>query len=178
VDDLTRLALAARDGNRDALSDFLRAAQPEVRRYAVQVAGRHRADDVTQDVLVRVLRALPSFRGVSSARTWLLAIARHTFVDLVRRDVRRQRLLERLSFQPDDTSEPQSAVDLDALVAGLAPDRRSAFVLTQVLGLGYEEAASVSGCPVGTIRSRVSRARGDLVAALGLPEVTPLAVAS
>ena len=52
------------------------------------------------------------------------------------------------------------------LLARLDPDRREAFVLTQLLGLPYAEAAEVAGCPVGTIRSRVARARGDLIAAL------------
>jgi RNA polymerase sigma-70 factor (ECF subfamily) len=51
------------------------------------------------------------------------------------------------------------------MVAELPPDRRSAFVLTQVFGLSYEEAAEVCACPVGTIRSRVSRARGTLISA-------------
>ncbi len=54
---------------------------------------------------------------------------------------------------------------LDALVDGLDDDRRAAFVLTQVLGLQYAEAAEVLGCPIGTVRSRVARARLDLVAA-------------
>jgi RNA polymerase sigma-70 factor (ECF subfamily) len=60
-------------------------------------------------------------------------------------------------------------VDLDDVLARLDDDRRSAFVLTQVLGLQYDEAAEVLDCPVGTIRSRVARARGDLVAMLGDP---------
>lgn len=51
-------------------------------------------------------------------------------------------------------------------VAALAPDRRDAFVLTQLVGLSYPEAAEVCGCPVGTIRSQVARARADLVAGL------------
>jgi RNA polymerase sigma-70 factor, ECF subfamily len=55
---------------------------------------------------------------------------------------------------------------LRALVDGLEVERREAFVLTQVLDLGYAEAAEVCGCPIGTIRSRVARARKDLVAAL------------
>ncbi len=54
-----------------------------------------------------------------------------------------------------------------ALVAGLEPERREAFVLTQVVGLSYAEAADVCSCPVGTIRSRVARARADLVDGLG-----------
>ncbi len=53
------------------------------------------------------------------------------------------------------------------LVRRLEGDRREAFVLTQLLGLSYAEAAEVAGCPVGTIRSRVARARADLVTALG-----------
>jgi RNA polymerase sigma-70 factor (ECF subfamily) len=53
------------------------------------------------------------------------------------------------------------------LLGRLAPDRREAFALTQLLGLSYAEAAEVAGCPVGTIRSRVARARADLVEALG-----------
>jgi RNA polymerase sigma-70 factor (ECF subfamily) len=52
------------------------------------------------------------------------------------------------------------------LLARLDADRREAFVLTQVVGMSYAEAAEVAGCPVGTIRSRVARARADLVAAL------------
>ena len=51
------------------------------------------------------------------------------------------------------------------LLVGLDPDRREAFVLTQVVGLSYEEAAEVLGCPIGTIRSRVARARADLLTA-------------
>jgi RNA polymerase sigma-70 factor (ECF subfamily) len=52
------------------------------------------------------------------------------------------------------------------LLDGLDPDRREAFVLTQLIGLSYAEAADVCGCPVGTIRSRVARARDDLVSAV------------
>ena len=51
-------------------------------------------------------------------------------------------------------------------IDGLEPDRRTAFVLTQVLGLSYAEAAEVCGCPVGTIRSRVARARDDFIGAI------------
>ncbi len=63
-------------------------------------------------------------------------------------------------FSPDGTV----AVDLDELLARLDESRRTAFVLTQILGMYYDEAAEVIGCPVGTVRSRVSRARQDLAA--------------
>jgi RNA polymerase sigma-70 factor (ECF subfamily) len=68
------------------------------------------------------------------------------------------------------TPDPTGNVDLDALLAELDADQRAAFVLTQVLGLRYAEAANAVGCPVGTIRSRVARAREALVAALAPPD--------
>jgi RNA polymerase sigma-70 factor, ECF subfamily len=64
-------------------------------------------------------------------------------------------------------ADPAEAVTVRALLAALDPQRREAFVLTQLVGLSYAEAAEVCGCPVGTIRSRVARARADLVAAFG-----------
>ena len=73
----------------------------------------------------------------------------------------------RLVAQPDPVAEVQPGrtgeVELAGLVDGLDDHRRSAFVLTQVLGLSYAEAAAVCGVPVGTIRSRVARARADLL---------------
>jgi RNA polymerase sigma-70 factor (ECF subfamily) len=63
-----------------------------------------------------------------------------------------------------DVAEEAAVADL---IARLDPDRRAAFVLTQVFRMPYQQAAAVCGCPVGTIRSRVARARGDLIAMLG-----------
>jgi RNA polymerase sigma-70 factor (ECF subfamily) len=67
----------------------------------------------------------------------------------------------------DDADRVGEGAAVADLLARLDPDRREAFVLTQLLGLPYAEAAEVAGCPVGTIRSRVARARADLVEALG-----------
>lgn len=119
---------------------------------------------------LRALPALAAFRGDSSARTWLLAIARHVCADHVRRRTRGRALLERI-VQRSDPGDAVAAgrtgeVDLDDAMDGLDGDRRTAFVLTQVLGLSYAEAAEVCDVPVGTIRSRVARARTDLVKAL------------
>jgi RNA polymerase sigma-70 factor (ECF subfamily) len=65
----------------------------------------------------------------------------------------------------DASSATESAPEVtDDLLDALDPDRRDAFVLTQLVGLSYDEAAVVAGCPIGTIRSRVARARADLQA--------------
>ena len=165
TDELTSLLLAARDGDRLALSVWIRNSQAEVWRLCAQLVSREAADDVTQEVFLRAYRALPRFRGDSSARTWLLSIARRTCADAIRDLRRRRRLVTRLE-RPEPVADPTRAVSVEALLAGLDPDRRQAFVLTQVLGLSYGEAAEVCDCPVGTIRSRVARARADLVARL------------
>jgi RNA polymerase sigma-70 factor, ECF subfamily len=164
-DELTDLLLAARDGDRAALAAVIRSTQPEIWRMASHLVAPGEADDVTQETFLRVWRSLPSFRGDSSARTWLLAIARRTCVDAVRARGRWRRLVGMLG--PTAASEindgPEAAFALTDLVARLGIDARAAFVLTQVLGCSYEEAAAICDVPVGTIRSRVARARAALV---------------
>jgi RNA polymerase sigma-70 factor (ECF subfamily) len=163
VDELTRLFLAARDGDRSALLHAIRESQADVWRLAAHLVGPDEADDVTQDTFVRAWRALPRFRGDSSARTWLLSIARRACADAVRGAVRRRRLAERV-VPAGDVADLTDARALDDLVAGLDRDPRAAFVLTQIVGCSYEEAAAICGVPIGTIRSRVARARERLVA--------------
>jgi RNA polymerase sigma-70 factor (ECF subfamily) len=168
MDELTRQFVAARDGDRRALSVAIRTSQPEVWRMARHLVGADEADDVTQDVFLRAWRALPAFRAESSARTWLLAIARRACADAVRRRVRHRRLHAtlRTAPQPSVVAGPEGAHALDDLVGALDLERREAFVLTQLLGCSYAEAAEICGTPVGTIRSRVARARNDLVRSL------------
>ena len=174
MDELTRLLLAARDGDRLALAGAIRVSQAEVWRFAAHLVGPEEADDVTQDSYVRTWRALPNYRGDSSGRTWLLAIARWACADAIRRRVRERRLSTRLRDRAYPTevppADPFAAHGLEVLVSGLDDDRRVAFVLTQVVGCSYAEAAAVCDVPVGTIRSRVARAREDLVAAIRAAE--------
>jgi RNA polymerase sigma-70 factor (ECF subfamily) len=171
VDELTRLFLAARNGDRTALLHAVRASQADVWRLASHLVGPDDADDVTQDTFVRAWKALPAFRGESSARTWLLSIARRACADQVRRNVRRRRLAGRLQHRaslPGQASavDPTDAHAVSALVDELPDDQRAAFVLTQMIGCTYEEAAEACGVPIGTIRSRVARARAHLVDAV------------
>ena len=167
--DLTDLLAAARDGDRLALSVFVRRTQGDVWRLCRRLgSGAAPADDLTQEVYLRALGALPRFRADASARTWLLAIARHTCADAVRKAKRaRSRGTQRADSALDAPRSCEAEADaLQRLVDGLDRDRREAFVLTQVIGLRYAEAAEVCGVPVGTIRSRVAPARDDLVASL------------
>jgi RNA polymerase sigma-70 factor (ECF subfamily) len=168
------LAVAAADGDRVALAAFVRRTQPEVWRLCARLGDRVDADDLTQEVYLRAIPALARFRADATARTWLLQIARHVCADHVRRRSRGRALLSRLVQRaaPEDALEaPRTGeIELDEAVATLDDDRRAAFVLTQVVGLSYAEAAEVCEVPIGTIRSRVARARADLLEVLALSD--------
>jgi RNA polymerase sigma-70 factor (ECF subfamily) len=164
VDEVTHLALAGRGGDQVGLSRFIRATQADVWRFCAHLASPAEADDLTQDVYLRAMSALVDFRGDSSARTWLLTIARRVVADHLRRLRRDRRGPALPSTRP--IGGPTLHGELSAALRALDADRHSAFVLTQVLGLSYAETAAVCACPVGTIRSRVARARADLVAFL------------
>ncbi|GAB3138676.1 sigma-70 family RNA polymerase sigma factor [Micromonospora sonneratiae] len=166
----THWALAARNGDPVAQAAFVRATQAEVWRFAAALVDPDSADDLTQETYLRAFRALPSFEGRSSARTWLLGIARRACADHLRVVVRRRRLDARLAANAHTDHpypDPAGQFGVADLLRRLPTERRGAFVLTQVLGLSYAEAAAVEGVPVGTIRSRVARARADLVEAVG-----------
>jgi RNA polymerase sigma-70 factor, ECF subfamily len=167
MDELTRLLRAAQGGDGLALAGFIRRSQAEVWRLCAYLVDRQAADDLTQEVYLRAWTALPGWRGEASARTWLLAIARRTCAQVIRRRV--WPLASPVGTTAADRPvlpDPAEAVLLTRLIAGLDSRRRAAFVLTQLLGLSYAEAAEVCGCPVGTIRSRVARARADLTSLL------------
>jgi RNA polymerase sigma-70 factor, ECF subfamily len=165
--DPTALALRVRDGDGSVAGAFVRATQAEVWRFVAAVVDTASADDLTQETYLRAFRALPDFEGRSSVRTWLLGIARRACADHVRTAMRRRRL-DSGPAAGTPAHVPDHAGELAAieLVRRLPVDRRSAFVLTQVLGYSYAEAAEAEQVPVGTIRSRVARARAELVAAL------------
>ncbi len=173
VDELSRLAVAARSGDDHALTELVEVAYEQVWRLCAALVDTQSADDLAQDALIRAIRALPEYRGDSSARTWLLAITRYTCLDELRgRDRRRRRNASLPTPHPADpaVSDPSDHLVVADLLRHLDPDRRAAFVLTQMLGLPYRQAAEICDCPTGTIRSRVARARTDLLALLAEDE--------
>ncbi|WP_308222682.1 sigma-70 family RNA polymerase sigma factor [Frankia sp. AgPm24] len=168
---ITEWALAAGRGDRAAAAAFIRATQEQTHRFLLHLTDPGVAEDLCQETYLRAISALPSFAGRSSALTWLLAIARRVAADHIRTLVRRPRTASEVDWgraidvTPAGDGSLEDEVILRALLRGLPVDRREAFVATQLLGLTYAEAAQVSDCPVGTIRSRVARAREDLIVA-------------
>lgn len=170
-DSITAWALAARAGDADAVDHFVRALHRDVLRYVAHLCADPQAvDDLAQDTFLRALGSLHRFEGRSSARAWLLSIARRAVIDSYRYAATRPRLSDvpdwRLAVelaQPRDLPGFDDGIALLDLLAALPEERREAFVLTQLLGLPYAEAAALSDCPIGTVRSRVNRARATLI---------------
>lgn len=168
MDHLTRLLLAAQRGDVAALDRFVAETQGEVWNLCRYLGDARDADDLAQETYERAIKSLPRYRAEGAARGWLLTIARRVCSDHVRRAQRRRRkdqaVLDEANVHASFSADTTAGVDLDELLGALDDDRRTAFVLTQILGMYYDEAAEVIGCPIGTVRSRVSRARLDLVA--------------
>lgn len=143
-----------------ALTELIRRTQLDVLRFCRSL-GSGDDEDLVQETFLRAFRSMPAYRGDAPVLPWLLSIARRVCADQVRARERQRRLVRRAVDHAPDTLV-RSGDSTTPLLAHLTADRREAFVLTQVLGLSYDEAAVVADCPVGTIRSRVARARADL----------------
>ena len=153
------------EGDRIALGRLVEQTTPDVWRLCTSLGSAGEIDDLVQETYLRMIRSMPGYRGDAPVRLWILAIARNVCADHVRRRQRERRLIGRLTerYVSDSVPPPPNP---HPWLDELAPERREAFVLTQVLDLSYEDAASIAGCPVGTIRSRVHRAREDLTNAV------------
>jgi RNA polymerase sigma-70 factor, ECF subfamily len=174
VDELTTLARAAGRGDRHALAAFVQRTQGDVWRFCAHLVDPGSADDLTQETYLRAIAALGRFRGDAQVRTWLLTIARRVCAVEIGARSRDRELAVRLAADPaaglgQQPQPPGAQATVDLLLAALDPDRRAAFVLTQLLGCSYAETATICGCPLGTVRSRVARAREDLDAMLSDP---------
>lgn len=166
MDELTLLARAAGRGDRAALTRLIRATQGDVWRLCAHLADLGSADDLAQETYLRAIPALRGFRGDAPVRTWLLTIARRVCAGEIQARQRDRKLSASLgaAHGAPVSLDASLRTELGMLISALDPDRRIAFVLTQLLGCSYAEAAAICGCPPGTIGSRVARARADLIA--------------
>ena len=181
MDRLTRLLLDAQQGDRVALEQFVVETHRDVLDMCRYLGDRDNADDLAQETYQRAVASLHRFRATGPAKHWLLTIARRTCADATRRRSRRRRTQQRvLGMTTDDTLIVRPIThrpEIDELLALLDDGRRAAFVLTQVNGFRYDEAAELLDVPIGTIRSRVARAREQLLDAVRDPDARELPVA-
>jgi RNA polymerase sigma-70 factor (ECF subfamily) len=160
--DLENLAAEAARGDREAFAELARRLQGPVWRYAYHLTHRlDLADEAAQETWARAVRALRRFRGESQVQTWLLGIARRVVAGLLEEQARQPP-----AHPPNSPSCSIGLVEVGLALASLPQDLREVLVLTQVVGLSYLEASCVLGIKLGTVRSRVFRARSALVTAL------------
>jgi RNA polymerase sigma-70 factor (ECF subfamily) len=147
------------------------ALVPRLRAYARTLArDPNLADDLVQDTVVLALQAWESFTPGTNLMGWLFTIERNRFRSLIgRRHVAaevRDDDLEHRAAVPAFQEGQAELRDFKAAFARLGPSRREMLVLNAVHGLPYEQVAAVTGCPVGTVKSRINRARAALRAML------------
>lgn len=129
-----------------------------------------RADDLVQEALLRAFNNIQRFKPGTNLKAWLFTIVRNEHYSQLRRrkfeahDISSEQLPEP-SVPPDHDGELELR-DLNRALAALSPGQRAALILVSASGFSYDEAASICGCAVGTIKSRVARARSSLLAML------------
>ena len=153
-----------------SLQDQLVALLPDLRAFARSLEhDRARADDLVQETVTRALASLASFRPGTNMGAWAFTILRNEFYS----QHRRQRRSPTVSSEEAEASAPSidspqeshmALRDLRSAFWRLTPEYREALILVTMRGHTYEEAASICGCAVGTMKARVSRARARLQA--------------
>jgi RNA polymerase sigma-70 factor (ECF subfamily) len=162
-------------GDRRSFDQLVARAYPLVFNTAYRILGDHDlAADATQSSFVRAYRSLHTFRGSSSFTTWLYRIVSNVCLDMVRRQKRQTQSLTLDSDEepqaerdiPDETNHPERVAietELQRAVHGalqkLSPEHRVVLTLYDLAGFTYEEIADTLGLPLGTVKSRLNRAR-------------------
>jgi RNA polymerase sigma-70 factor, ECF subfamily len=155
------------------VKDAMLGLIPNLRAFAVSLCGDiHRADDLVQETLLKAWDHLDSYQEGTNLRAWLFTILRNTYFSECRK--RRREVEDRdgsraaqLSVCPNQQGHLDMQ-DFRRALNRLPADQREALVLVGAAGFSYEDAALVSGCAVGTIKSRVNRARRKLTELLGV----------
>ncbi|NNC58940.1 MAG: sigma-70 family RNA polymerase sigma factor [Erythrobacter sp.] len=151
-------------------ADFKRELEevvPHLRAFARGLCGRpDMADDLVQEALMKAWAAQDRFEPGTSMRAWTFVILRNAYLTDMRRNRFRgeydEGVAERILTQPAGQEEPLHLSDMHRALLTLPPERREALLLVGAGGFSYEEAAEICGCAIGTIKSRVGRARSAL----------------
>ncbi|MET0908274.1 MAG: sigma-70 family RNA polymerase sigma factor [Ilumatobacteraceae bacterium] len=185
--DDAKLVTAAQSGDRGALDQLLRRHYDRVHAVCRRITGSASdADDACQEALIKIVRNLPRFDGRSSFGTWAYRIATNASLDELRKRQRRPslrvvddgdadrdaNLVDRAATGRFDQVDDQ--LEIDAALETLSDDFRVVVVLRDVVDLDYQEIADVLDIPLGTVKSRIARARSQLADTLRVDLLPPL----
>ena len=166
----------ARAGRLEAFETLVRRHEGVAYRVALRMLGPHDAEDATQDAFLRAFHRLGDFRGEGSFRAWLLQIVRNTALNAI--EARRTEPHEGIEelMEADRSSSGRTPVDqlerrerrerLEAKLRLLPPAHRAVLVLRDIEGLSYEEVATATETPLGSVKGRLHRARSELIRVL------------
>ncbi len=171
---MTRVEASDSDGFKSELV----AVTPHLRAFARGLCGRpDMADDLVQDTLLKAWAARDRFEPGTNMRAWTFVILRNAYLTEMRRNRFRgdydEGMAERTLVAAADQEAPLHLSDMHRALLALPPERREALLLVGAGGFSYEEAASICGCAVGTIKSRVGRARAALERMLDAGPIPP-----
>lgn len=155
------------ESDKRSFKDELTSVVPHLRAFARGLCGRpDMADDLVQETLLKAWAAQERFEPGTSMRAWTFVILRNAYLTDMRRNRFRgeydEAVAERILTAPAGQEEPIHLSDMHRALLTLPPERREALLLVGAGGFSYEEAAVICGCAVGTIKSRVGRARAAL----------------
>ncbi len=164
----------ARSGDLAAFGALVERHGAVVHRVAARVVGNDVADDVSQDAFLRAFHRLGRFRSEGAFRAWLLQIVHNTALDTLARRVAEPvgapGDLDAPAAEPSGERQPAGALEererrerLELKLGQLRPEHRAVIVLRDLEGLAYDEIAEVTESPVGTVKGRLHRARGELI---------------
>ncbi len=160
-------------GNTDDLQAQLAALVPNLRAFARSLCGAaDQADDLVQETLVKAWKSRSSFDMGSNLKAWLFTILRNTYLSELRKrkyevQDHNGEMAQQLSVK-DGQSSHMDLVDFTKAFALLTAEQREALILIGAEGFSYDDAALMCGCAVGTMKSRVNRARGKLAELMGV----------
>ncbi len=163
---------ACRRGEHRAMEALYHQYKRRVYGLVTRIVGSSDADEVAQEVFVRIYRGLPKFRGESALGTWIYRLAVNAALSHVGRRSRRivsggDDRLEYVAAPQPMKRDPRLAERLQHALDQLPPGYRAALVLHDIEGLSHEECAAILGCRVGTSKSQLHKARGKMRDILG-----------
>jgi RNA polymerase sigma-70 factor (ECF subfamily) len=172
-----RLLAACRLGDRRAMEALYHRFKRRVFSLVARIAGAGDAEEVSQEVFVRIFRGLPRFRGDSQLSTWIYRLSVNAALSHVERRPRRaegEEALVNVAAEDRPSGDPYLAARLERALAALPAGYRAVLVLHDVEGLSHEEIAEILGCRVGTSKSQLHKARARMRELLALGrESTP-----
>ena len=162
-----------RQGELAAFEQLVERHRAIVFRVAARIVGPDDAEDVTQDAFLRAFHRLDQYRGTATFRTWLLQITQNTALNALAWSRRRPTVAAEESAETPDRDPVRQPVTelerrereqrLELKLGALRPEYRTLLVLRDLEGLGYNEIAEVLEMPLGTVKGRLHRARGELI---------------